>query len=214
MTLSAVLGFKRLAFAVGALVLGVFGALAVVSFLIPKDHVREAVKSEIRAATGLDPSLRGDVSVSLFPYGQVTLTDVALGEGASEPPLQAARLVARLSFLPLLLGRIDVADITLAEPQSYKPFMSLLKDARVAITDSGGLQEETTYLGIPCLTLRDNTERPVTVTEGTNRLVKADALVGALDAALAAAPGTAKRPEFWDGRTAERCVADLVRRGR
>jgi AsmA protein len=117
MTLSAVLGFKRLAFAVGALVLGVFGALAVVSFLIPKDHVREAVKSEIRAATGLDPSLRGDVSVSLFPYGQVTLTDVALGEGASEPPLQAARLVARLSFLPLLLGRIDVADITLAEPR-------------------------------------------------------------------------------------------------
>lgn len=117
MTLSAVLGFKRLAFAVGALVLGVFGALAVVSFLIPKDQVREAVKSEIRAATGLDPLLRGDVSVSLFPYGQVTLTDVALGEGADEPPLQAARLVARLSFLPLLLGRIDIADITLAEPR-------------------------------------------------------------------------------------------------
>ena len=67
MTLSAVLGFKRLAFVVGALVLGVFGALAVVSFLIPKDQVREAVKSEIRAATGLDPMLRGDVSVSLFP---------------------------------------------------------------------------------------------------------------------------------------------------
>jgi AsmA protein len=117
MTLSAVLGFKRLAFAVGALVLGVFGALAVVSFLIPKDQVREAVKSEIRAATGLDPLLRGDVSVSLFPYGQVTMTDVALGEGADEPPLQAARLVARLSFLPLLLGRIDIADITLAEPR-------------------------------------------------------------------------------------------------
>jgi AsmA protein len=117
MTLSAVLGFKRLAFAVGALVLGVFAVLAVVSFLIPKDQVREAVKSEIRAATGLDPLLRGDVSVSLFPYGQVTLTDVALGEGVDEPPLQAARLVARLSFLPLLLGRIDIADITLAEPR-------------------------------------------------------------------------------------------------
>ena len=117
MTLSAVTGFKRLALAVGALILGVFGALAVVSFLIPKDQVREAVKSEIRAATGLDPLLRGDVSVSLFPYGQVTLTDVALGEGTGEPPLQAARLVARLSFLPLLLGRIDIADITLAEPR-------------------------------------------------------------------------------------------------
>lgn len=117
MTLSAVLGFKRLALAVGALILGVFGALAVVSFLLPKDQVREAVKSEIRSATGLDPLLRGDVSVSLFPYGQVTLTDVALGDGPGEPPLQAARLVARLSFLPLLLGRIDIADITLAEPR-------------------------------------------------------------------------------------------------
>jgi AsmA protein len=117
MTLSAVTGFKRLALAVGALILGVFGALAVVSFLIPKDHVREAVKAEIQAATGLDPLLRGDVSVSLFPYGQVTLTDVALGDGEGEPPLQAARLVARLSFLPLLMGRIDIADITLAAPR-------------------------------------------------------------------------------------------------
>lgn len=116
MKLSAVTGFKRLALAVGALILGVFGALAVVSFLIPKDQVREAVKSEIRAATGLAPSLRGDVSVSLFPYGQVTLADVALGEDHGEPPLTAKRLVARLSFLPLLMGRIDIADITLAEP--------------------------------------------------------------------------------------------------
>ncbi|HWV55715.1 MAG TPA: AsmA family protein [Pseudorhodoplanes sp.] len=117
MKLSAVTGFKRLALAVGALVLGVFGALAVVSFLIPTDQVREAVKSEIRAATGLDPLLRGDVSVSLFPYGQVTLADVALGEGPGEPPLQANRIVVRLSFLPLLLGRIDIADITLADPR-------------------------------------------------------------------------------------------------
>jgi AsmA protein len=117
MKLSAVTGFKRLALAVGALILGVFGALAVVSFLIPKDQVREAVKSEIRAATGLNPLLRGDVSVSLFPYGQVTLTDVALGEAPVDPPLQAARLVARLSFLPLLMGRIDIADITLGEPR-------------------------------------------------------------------------------------------------
>jgi AsmA protein len=117
MKLSAVTGFKRLALAVGALLVGVFGALAVVSFLIPKDQVREAVQSEIRAATGLNPLLRGDVSVSLFPYGQVTLSDVALGEGPGEPPLQATRLVARLSFLPLLLGRIDIADITLAEPR-------------------------------------------------------------------------------------------------
>jgi AsmA protein len=117
MSLSAVIGFKRLALAVAALMLGVFGALAVVSMLIPKDQVRQAVKSEIRAATGLDPQFRGEVSISLFPYGQVTLSDVALGEGGSEPALQAARLVARLSFLPLLTGRIDVADITLDQPR-------------------------------------------------------------------------------------------------
>jgi AsmA protein len=117
MKLSAVTGFKRLALVVGALLIGVFGALAVVSLLIPKDQVREAVQSEIRAATGLSPLLRGDVSVSLFPYGQVTLGDVVLGEGPGEPPLQAKRLVARLSFLPLLLGRIDIADIALAEPR-------------------------------------------------------------------------------------------------
>ncbi len=102
--------------------------------------------------------------------------------------------------------------ITIVEPQSYRPFMSLLKDARAAITDSGGLQEETTYLGIPCLTLRDNTERPITITQGTNRLVTADTLVKALDTALAAPPGSAQRPEYWDGETASRCVEDLRRR--
>jgi AsmA protein len=115
--LSAVTGFKRLGLAVCVLILGVFGALAVVSFLIPKDQVREAVKSEIRNVTGLDPDLRGGVSVSLFPYGQVELWDVALGDGAGEPPLHASRLVARLSFLPLLLGQIEIADITLADPR-------------------------------------------------------------------------------------------------
>ncbi len=115
--MSAVTGFKRLGLAVCVLILGVYGALAVVSFLIPKDQVREAVKAEIRSVTGLDPDLRGGVSVSLFPYGQVELSDVALGDNAGEPPLQASRLVARLSFLPLLLGQIEIADITLANPR-------------------------------------------------------------------------------------------------
>ena len=115
--MSAVTGFKRLGLAICVLILGVFGALGVVSFLIPKDQVREAVKSEIRGATGLDPDLRGGVSVSLFPYGQVELADVTLGDSTGEPPLQASRVVARLSFLPLLLGQIEIADITLADPR-------------------------------------------------------------------------------------------------
>jgi len=115
--LSAVTGFKRLGLAICVLILGVFGALAVVSVLLPKDQVREAVKAEIRAATGLDPILRGDVSVSLFPYGQVILSDVSLGDSQGEPPLHAARLTARLSFLPLLTGQIDVADLTISDPR-------------------------------------------------------------------------------------------------
>jgi UDP-N-acetylglucosamine 2-epimerase (non-hydrolysing) len=87
-----------------------------------------------------------------------------------------------------------------------------VKDARVIITDSGGLQEETTYLGIPCLTLRPNTERPITITEGTNKLVTPETLIPALDKALAADAPQPRRPEYWDGQTAGRCVADLKRR--
>ena len=69
------------------------------------------------------------------------------------------------------MGMLEKAEsIILSEPLSYTRFMSLIFNCRLAITDSGGIQEETTYLGIPCLTMRPNTERPITVTQGTNRL--------------------------------------------
>lgn len=110
-------GFKRVGFAVAALVLFVFGALGIVSLLIPADTVRDAVKAEIRAVTGLDPALRGNVSVSLFPSGSVTFSNVVLGNtDAPEPPLVAEQLTARLRFFPLLAGRIEVADVTLVNP--------------------------------------------------------------------------------------------------
>ena len=112
-----------------------------------------------------------------------------------------------------LLGRLAAANVHLLEPQSYRPFMSLVSSSAIAITDSGGLQEETTYLGIPCLTLRENTERPVTVTEGTNRLTRADRLAADVVTALAANAPAPARPEFWDGQTAARCLADLRARG-
>lgn len=108
-----------------------------------------------------------------------------------------------------LAGRLEAAGVTLCEPLSYRPFMGLVSSAAAAITDSGGLQEETTYLGIPCLTLRENTERPITVTEGTNRLVRAETLVAALDDALASDAPPARKPDRWDGSTAQRCVDDL-----
>lgn len=111
-----------------------------------------------------------------------------------------------------LFGRLEAAGIKLVEPVSYRPFMSLVSNARLCITDSGGVQEETTYLDIPCLTLRENTERPVTVTEGTNRLVKPEALLTAVETVLSGNWPSGRRPDLWDGKTAQRCLEDLRRR--
>jgi UDP-N-acetylglucosamine 2-epimerase (non-hydrolysing) len=111
----------------------------------------------------------------------------------------------------LLDSRLARAGVKLLEPLSYVRFMSLVTGAAAAITDSGGIQEETTYLGIPCLTLRENTERPITVLEGTNRLVGPETLLLELDRALAGGRET-RRPDRWDGRTAQRCADDLRRR--
>ncbi|MGH8116373.1 MAG: UDP-N-acetylglucosamine 2-epimerase, partial [Rhodanobacteraceae bacterium] len=91
-------------------------------------------------------------------------------------------------------------------------FMNLVSGARLAITDSGGIQEETSYLDIPCLTLRTTTERPITVTEGSNRLVTAETLATTVDAILAGRWPHGRKPELWDGKTAGRVAADIRRR--
>ncbi len=113
------------------------------------------------------------------------------------------------------LARLESApDVHLARPMGYVEFAGLVREARFVATDSGGIQEETTYLGIPCLTLRENTERPITVDEGTNRLVCAETLVAAVDEILAGNWPAGQRPALWDGHTAGRIVADLkVRSG-
>jgi UDP-N-acetylglucosamine 2-epimerase (non-hydrolysing) len=102
--------------------------------------------------------------------------------------------------------------ITLLEPLPYVRFMNVVTGAKVVITDSGGLQEETTYLNIPCLTLRENTERPITVSQGTNRLVNASNMAENLQAVLSGDWQEGSCPPFWDGKTAERAVAALKRR--
>jgi UDP-N-acetylglucosamine 2-epimerase (non-hydrolysing) len=87
--------------------------------------------------------------------------------------------------------------------------MSLVFNCRFVITDSGGIQEETTYLKIPCLTVRPNTERPITITHGTNQLCGISDLVNKTEEVLSGSDSDGKRIEFWDGKTAERIVQFL-----
>jgi UDP-N-acetylglucosamine 2-epimerase (non-hydrolysing) len=102
--------------------------------------------------------------------------------------------------------------IHLTEPLGYVQFMALVSGAAAAVTDSGGVQEESTYLGIPCLTLRENTERPITVTQGSNRLVQPLELLENVERVLAGKWPTGSRPDGWDGHAAQRCVASLWER--
>ena len=121
------------------------------------------------------------------------------------------RTAARLAEFGLAAA-LEEAGIRLIAPLPYIRFMSLVADAAAVVTDSGGLQEETTYLGIPCFTLRENTERPITIEQGTNRLATPASLPGLVAASLETGRARLRRPEYWDGNTAGRCLLDLRRR--
>jgi len=99
------------------------------------------------------------------------------------------------------------------EPIGYIDFLRLLSESRFVLTDSGGIQEETTILGTPCLTLRENTERPVTITEGTNVLtgVNEEKIMNEVKKILNGSVKRARRLELWDGKAAERIVRVLER---
>ena len=105
-------------------------------------------------------------------------------------------------------------NITLMGPQAYMAFLDLWKDATVVLTDSGGLQEETTALGVPCITIRENTERPVTVEEGSNVLAGTDParIVDEVRKVLRGEGKQGRRPHLWDGKAAERIVDVLVKK--
>jgi UDP-N-acetylglucosamine 2-epimerase (non-hydrolysing) len=120
-----------------------------------------------------------------------------------------ARTRDRLAQFGLESTLRETSSLVLCDPLGYLDFLGLLAKARLVLTDSGGIQEETTILGVPCLTLRKNTERPVTIWEGTNRLVDpedARAIIAAADETLSSPMPALRRPELWDGRAGDRIV--------
>jgi len=119
------------------------------------------------------------------------------------------RTYHRLETSNLLESLKKEPSIQITDPLGYIRFISLVKEAKLIITDSGGVQEETTYLNIPCLTLRENTERPITITQGTNRLVRIDNLMEHVDTIMNGEKPTAICPELWDGHAADRVVNSL-----
>ena len=189
------------------------------------------VASKPRALSARDTLAACQADVSLLGhaqgYGVVTLHRPSnvdqpdglremleiLGEVAARVPLVFAMHPRTRNNIERfnLLEMVDAAKMVLLPPQGYLEMLGLMAGASLVLTDSGGLQEETTALGVPCLTLRENTERPITVEQGTNILVgrNRDAIIGQVDEILAGRGKHGRVPELWDGHAAERIAADL-----
>lgn len=197
------------------------GNVMIDSLLSNRQHARNT--ADTLNSFGADSALLGDPS----GYGLVTLHRPS---NVDDPDTLRAVLQVLLDVsarLPLVFAlhprtrsnidrfglqhMIDPRRMALLPPQGYLEMLGLMAGARLVLTDSGGLQEETTALGVPCLTLRENTERPITVEQGTNTLVGRDPLaIGrGVDAILAGNGKQGRVPELWDGHAAERIAADL-----
>jgi UDP-N-acetylglucosamine 2-epimerase (non-hydrolysing) len=111
----------------------------------------------------------------------------------------------------IIQSSVDWAPVKLVEPLGYLEFLGLMSHARIVFTDSGGIQEETTILGVPCVTIRRNTERPITIDHGTNRLVSVENIVKAARQAIAQDNVNVEPPPLWDGRSGVRIVNILER---
>src|SRR5690349_8728635 len=194
---------------------------------IPEERMHMVGNTMIDTLVALEGRFRAagaaaKLGVEPGAYALVTLHRPALVDGPLLPET-VAQLVALAAQMPVVFPvhprtrkmmeglEPDAPGLLLTDPLGYLDFLSLIADARAVLTDSGGIQEETTYLGVPCFTLRDNTERPVTVISGTNTLLGLD------PAAIARIPGVLAEgrqtppgpPPLWDGRAAER-IADVI----
>ncbi len=183
-------------------------------------HRARAAQSGVLTELGLGS--RGYILVTLHRPSNVDEPDTfrgllrALGRLSEEKPVlfpvhpRTRHRIAEFGLEDLVAAH---PGLRLVDPLGYLDFLKLEDNAALVVTDSGGIQEETTYLGVPCLTVRLNTERPVTVTEGTNRLVGIDPerVIEAGLAALADGGGPGMIPELWDGKAGERIAAVLDR---
>jgi UDP-N-acetylglucosamine 2-epimerase (non-hydrolysing) len=198
------------------------GNVMIDSLLANREIARSAVDTVRRA--GFCPELvsdsRGYCLVTLHRPSNVDRADtlcrllVVLGEVAERLPLIFV-LHPRTRASIAKFGLDDMLTkprMVLLPPQSYLEMLGLMSGATLVLTDSGGVQEETTALGVPCLTMRENTERQITVEFGTNTLVGSDrcAILRGVDAILTGGGKRGRIPEFWDGRASERIAADLA----
>lgn len=197
------------------------GNVMIDSVVFGRTHARKA--KDTLHAEGVDSSVlehsQGYGVVTLHRPSNVDNADTlrsllgVLREVASSLPLVFAlhpRTLRNIEHFGLM-NSIDPACMVLVPPQGYLEMLGLMSGATVVLTDSGGLQEETTALGVPCLTLRENTERPITVEQGTNILVGRDrnAILQGVQGILAGNGKRGRVPEYWDGHAAERIVADM-----
>ncbi|MGY0560314.1 non-hydrolyzing UDP-N-acetylglucosamine 2-epimerase [Luteimonas sp. A277] len=172
---------------------------------------------DVLAGLGLDPGLFG-VATFHRPSNvddRDSLEDIIrlLAQAASKIPMLLPlhpRTAAALDRHGLRSTIEGIDGLRLVPAIRYQQFASVVSLARFVLTDSGGIQEETSFLGIPCMTYRENTERPITITHGTNRLVKKEEVLPAIEELLKApgTPATGRIP-LWDGRAAERIAARL-----